>query len=96
MLTKKRSEIYVSKISNCCLKNKSSFEVNRFKLVFFFKICLTSHKPKPVFLTVKEIREIMIKGEDMPTAIFSADKQDYIVKPRTIYARKRTKSRIKY
>lgn len=44
-------------------------------------------KPKPVFLTVKEIREKMIKGEDMPTAIFAADKQDYIVKPRTIYAK---------
>lgn len=53
-------------------------------------------KPKPVFLTVKDIREIMIKGEDMPTAIFSADKKDYIVKPRNIYIKKRTKSRIKY
>ena len=38
----------------------------------------------------------MINNEDMPTAIFSAEKTDYIVKPRTIYAKKRTKSRIKY
>lgn len=53
-------------------------------------------EPKPVFLTVKQIREIMINNEDMPTAIFSAEKTDYIVKPRTIYAKKRTKSRIKY
>lgn len=27
-------------------------------------------KPQSPFLTVKEIREIMKKGEDMPTAIF--------------------------
>lgn len=53
-------------------------------------------KPKPVFLTVKQIREIMINNEDMPTAIFSAEKKDYIVKPRTIYVKKRAKSRIKY
>jgi len=53
-------------------------------------------KPKPKFLTVKQIREIMKNNEDMPTAIFSADKKDYIVKPRTIYVRRRTKGRIKY
>jgi len=52
-------------------------------------------KPKPVFQIVKEIREIMIKGEDMPTAIFSADKQDYIVKPRTIYTKSKQKRRIR-
>ena len=52
-------------------------------------------KPKPVFLTVKDIREIMIKGEDMPKAILSADKQDYIVKPRTIYAKSKQKRRIR-
>lgn len=39
-------------------------------------------KIKPKFLTVKEIRQIMIDGKDMPTAIFSAQKQNYIVKPR--------------
>lgn len=60
------------------------------------KTKLLGVKPKPVFLTVKQTREIMINNEDMPTAIFSAEKKDYIVKPRTIYAKKRTKSRIKY
>lgn len=47
---------------------------------------------KPQFLTVKEIREIMLKGEDMPTAIFSAQKKDYIVKPRgTIFGKPKKK-----
>lgn len=46
-------------------------------------------KTKPVFLTCKEIREIMLKGEDMPTAIFSAKKTNYIVKPRTIFGTSR-------
>ena len=53
-------------------------------------------KPKPVFLTVKQIREIMIQGKPMPTAIFSASKKNYIVKPRTIFGMKRNqKVRIK-
>lgn len=60
------------------------------------KTKLLGIKPKPVFLTVKQIREIMINNEDMPTAIFSAEKIDYIVKPRTIYAKPIPKSRIKY
>ena len=42
-------------------------------------------KFKPKFLTIKEIQEIMRRGEPMPTAIFSAKKEDYIVKPRTIF-----------
>lgn len=42
-------------------------------------------KSKPVFLTVKQIRKIMIEGKPMPTAIFSASKRDYIVKPSTIF-----------
>lgn len=46
-------------------------------------------KIKPIFLTCKEIREIMLKGEDMPTAIFSAKKTNYIVKPRTIFGKSR-------
>lgn len=51
-------------------------------------------KPKATYLTVKEIREILINGEDMPTAIFSATKTDYIVKPRTIFGPKvKTKKR---
>ena len=42
-------------------------------------------KFKPKFLTIKEIQEIMRRGEPMPTAIFSTTKTDYIVKPRTIF-----------
>ena len=53
-------------------------------------------KPTPVFLTVKQIRKIMKNGDDMPTAIFSTDKKDYIVKARTIYSKKKTKSLIKF
>lgn len=52
-------------------------------------------KTKPVYLTCKEIREIMLKGEDMPTAIFSAKKTDYIVKPRTIFWKSKRKSLFK-
>lgn len=48
-------------------------------------------KTKPTFLTCKEIREILIKGEDMPTAIFHATKNEYIVKPRTIFGHQKRK-----
>lgn len=48
-------------------------------------------RPRPKYLTVKEIRELMRNGEDIPTAIFSAEKRDYIVKPRTILGNKRGK-----
>lgn len=53
---------------------------------------------KPKYLTVKEIREIMRNGEDMPTAIFNAKKEEYIVKPRTIFGktRRKSKGRISY
>lgn len=46
-------------------------------------------KFKPRFLTVKEIREKMKNNEPIPTAIFSATKTDYIVKPRTIFGNKK-------
>ena len=59
------------------------------------KMKLLGIKPKPVFLTVKDIREIIINGEDMLTTIFPADKQDYIVKPRTIYTKRKTKRKIR-
>lgn len=49
---------------------------------------------KPKYLSIKEIQEIMRKGEYMPTAIFSVEYKDYIVKPRTVYAKK-TKRRAK-
>ena len=42
-------------------------------------------KSKPTFLTAKEMKDILVNGEDMPTAIFNADKKEYIVKPRTIF-----------
>lgn len=48
-------------------------------------------KTKRTYLTCKEIRNILIKGEDMPTAIFSATKTEYIVKPRTIFGYQKSK-----
>ena len=45
---------YILSISNCCLNNLSVFVVYKFKLLFLFNICLTSHKPKPVFLGLVE------------------------------------------
>lgn len=62
--------------------------------LFRLKCLLLGIKPKPVFLSIKEIQKIMRNDDYMPTAIFSADKQDYIVKPRTIYCSKR-KSKLK-
>lgn len=57
------------------------------------------YRVKPRFLTVKEIRQIMKEGKDMPTAMFSAKKQNYIVKPTgTIFgiAKKKRKGRIRW
>ena len=48
------------------------------------------------FLTVKEIQEIMSKGGPMPTSIFSAKREPYIVPSRDIHEgtyRKRTRLR---
>lgn len=43
---------------------------------------------KRQYLTIKEKREIMVGNGKMPTAIFLADKKEYIVKPRgTIFGR---------
>ena len=58
------------------------------------KYRLLGIKPKPRYLSIKEIQEIMRNDQYMPTAIFSAEYKDYIVKPRTIYAKK-TKRRAK-
>lgn len=54
-------------------------------------------RTKGVYLSIKEIQDIMRKNEPMPTAIFSAKKIDYIVKPRNIYGPKlvKTKKRFK-
>ena len=46
---------------------------------------LKSKESKKRYLTTKEIREHLLKGETIPTNIFTAKKTDYIVKPRTIY-----------
>lgn len=46
-------------------------------------------KIKPRFLSITEIQEIMKSDRYMPTAIFSAKKTDYIVKPRTIFGNKK-------
>lgn len=43
-------------------------------------------KPKPKYLTCKEIRKFLLSGEKMPTAIFFAKKTDYIVKPHTFFS----------
>lgn len=51
------------------------------------------------FLTAKEIEKFVQEGKDIPTAIFSAKKKDYIVKPRgTVFGieKKKRKGRIKW
>lgn len=50
-------------------------------------------KSKRVYLTIEQKRNIVLSGQDMPTAIFSAGKREYVVKPRgTIFGfRKRKK-----
>ena len=51
-------------------------------------------RKKNSYMTAKEMRQILINGEDMPTAIFDSKKEEYIVKPRgTIFglAKKRTR-----
>lgn len=51
-------------------------------------------KFKPRYLAVKEIQQIMRDGKNMPTAIFSAQKKDYIVKPRgTIFGSQKKRSK---
>lgn len=45
-------------------------------------------RTKGAYLSIKELQDIMRKGEPMPTAIFSATKTDYIVKARTIHGAK--------
>jgi hypothetical protein len=42
-------------------------------------------RTKKVFLTCKEIQELMRNGEPIPTNIFNAERKEYIVKSRTIY-----------
>lgn len=47
------------------------------------------------YITIEERRKIILGDGEMPTAIFSADKKEFIVKPRTIFGKeqkKRTKN----
>ena len=48
-------------------------------------LVLKLKESKKRYLTTKENREHLLKGENLPTNIFTAKKTDYIVKPRTIY-----------
>lgn len=38
-------------------------------------------KRKQIYLTIDQKRDIILKNRDMPTAIFTADKREFIVKP---------------
>lgn len=49
---------------------------------------LRLRRSKKVYLTSKEIGELMRKGEPIPTNMFNAEKRDYIVKARTIFGPK--------
>lgn len=42
-------------------------------------------RTKKVFLTCKEIQQLMREGKPIPTNIFNAQRKEYIVKSRTIY-----------
>lgn len=59
---------------------------------------LSVRKIKPKFMTIAEIQSRMRDRKPMPTAIFSAKKTDYIVKPRTIFGvnKKSSKASIKW
>ena len=50
-------------------------------------------KKNNAYLTIEEKRAIILNDEPMPTAIFTADKKDYIVKPRTIFGTERKKKK---
>ena len=55
---------------------------------------MKKQKPTP-YITIEERRKILLGDGKMPTAIFSADKKEFIVKPRTIFGKeqkKRTKN----
>ena len=66
------------------------------KTLKIFRDILTGSKER--YLTVKEIQRIMATGEPMPTAIFRAKRQEYIVPDRDIHAnyKRRVKGRFTY
>ena len=49
---------------------------------------------KKQYLTIEERRRILLEDGKMPTAIFSADKKEFIVKPRTIFCKKNKKKHL--
>ena len=59
------------------------------------KCKLLGVRPRPRYLTVKQIREIMRNGDDMPTSIFSTSKDTYIVKARTIFGKAKRRNKRK-
>lgn len=46
---------------------------------------LKMRRSKKVYLSCKEIQELMRKDAPIPTNIFNAERKEYIVKARTIY-----------
>lgn len=57
-------------------------------------ILLYMRKTKRAYLTIDQKRSILLKNGDMPTAIFTADKREFIVKPRhTIFGSTKRKRR---
>lgn len=57
-------------------------------------VTMRQKKRKNVYLTIEQRRNILLKGGIMPTAIFTADKSEFIVKPRgTIFGIERKKKR---
>lgn len=42
-------------------------------------------RTKKVFLSCKDIQQLMREGKPIPTNIFNAERKEYIVKARTIY-----------
>ena len=83
-LTQEEKELFAK-----CTRNRSEVlccpHCGSINVIKNKECALYMRKFKPKFLTIKEIQEYMRRGEYMPTAIFSATKTDYIVKPRTIF-----------
>jgi len=79
-------EIFVKKQKENKFKNK----IRKLKEI---RKDLLRCKSKSAFVTSKELQDILVNGEDIPTAVFDADKKEYIVKPRTIFGVNRRKNK---
>lgn len=54
-------------------------------------------KTKRKYLTAKEMGQLVREGKNLPIAVFSAQKTDYIVKPRgTIFGIRKKKGHVKW